>query len=182
MLYLTLIYPLISIIMILFKSINSIDKLIIKKNDRSVEKEIYKTALFFSLLNLIHTLFLFYLFIPNSISFQFQSFGIFGIDGISLWLIWLINMLIPIVLLSSWKIDLIFSKSFIIYLLIIQILSLAVFIVLDLFLFYINFESVLIPMFFLIAFWGSRNRKIHAAYQFFMYTLIGSLFLLLSII
>lgn len=167
MLYLTLIFPLISIIMITFKS---------------VEKEVYKTALFFSQLNLIHTLFLFYFFVPNSISFQFQSFGIFGIDGISLWLIWLVNMLTPIVLLSCWKIDIVLSKSFVIYLLIIQILSLAVFIVLDLLLFYISFESVLIPMFFLIAFWGSRNRKIHAAYQFFMYTLIGSLFLLLSIV
>ena len=91
-------------------------------------------------------------------------------------------MLTPIVLLSCWKIDIVLSKSFVIYLLIIQILSLAVFIVLDLLLFYISFESVLIPMFFLIAFWGSRNRKIHAAYQFFMYTLIGSLFLLLSIV
>jgi hypothetical protein len=58
------------------------------KASQSVEKEVYKTALFFSLLNLIHTLFLFYFFVPNSISFQFQSFGIFGIDGISLWLIW----------------------------------------------------------------------------------------------
>jgi NADH:ubiquinone oxidoreductase subunit 4 (subunit M) len=64
-------------------------------------------------------------------------------------------MLTPIVLLSCWKIEIVLSKSFVIYLLIIQILSLAVFIVLDLLLFYINFESVLIPMFFLIAFWGS---------------------------
>lgn len=60
--------------------------------------------------------------------------------------------------------------------------SIAVFIVLDLLLFYISFEGVLIPMFLLIAFYGGRNRKIHAAYQFFLYTLFGSLLLLLALI
>jgi len=58
----------------------------------------------------------------------------------------------------------------------------AVFIVLDLLLFYISFEGVLIPMFFLIGFYGGRNRKIHAAYQFFLYTLVGSLFLFLVLV
>lgn len=151
--------------------------------------ETTQIALFFSLLNFINTLFLFYYFVPNSILFQFQSMSYggvpqLGIDGIGLWLIWLVCFLTPIVLLSCWKINPgvpVFSKYFIILILIIQFLSLAVFIVLDLLLFYINFETVLIPMFFLIAFWGGRNRKIHAAYQFFLYTLLGSLFLLLSI-
>jgi NADH-ubiquinone oxidoreductase chain 4 len=54
--------------------------------------------------------------------------------------------------------------------------------VLDLLLFYISFEAILIPMFFLIGYFGSRNKKLEANYLFFLYTLFGSLFLLLSII
>lgn len=51
----------------------------------------------------------------------------------------------------------------------------------DLFFFYVFFETLLIPMFLLIGIWGSRERKIDAAYQFFLYTLFGSLFMLLSL-
>jgi len=69
------------------------------------------------------------------------------------------------------------SKQFIILLLLVGFWSIAVFIVLDLLLFYISFEGVLIPMYYLVTFYGSRNRKMHASYQFFIYTLFGSLFL-----
>jgi NADH:ubiquinone oxidoreductase subunit 4 (subunit M) len=57
-----------------------------------------------------------------------------------------------------------------------------VFCVLDLLLFYIFFESVLMPMFLIVGVWGSRERKIRAAYQFFLYTLVGSLLMLLAIV
>jgi proton-translocating NADH-quinone oxidoreductase chain M len=57
-----------------------------------------------------------------------------------------------------------------------------VFSILDVFLFYVFFESILIPMFLIIGIWGSRERKIRAAYQFFLYTLVGSVFMLLSIL
>lgn len=67
-------------------------------------------------------------------------------------------------------------------LLITELLLINVFTVLDLFFFYIFFEAVLIPMFILIGVWGSRQRKIHAAYQFFFYTLFGSILMLLGII
>jgi NADH:ubiquinone oxidoreductase subunit 4 (subunit M) len=63
-----------------------------------------------------------------------------------------------------------------------ELLLILVFSVLDLVLFYIFFESILIPMFIIIGIWGSRERKIGAAYQFFLYTLIGSLFFLLAIL
>ena len=56
-----------------------------------------------------------------------------------------------------------------------------VFSVLDIVIFYIFFESILIPMFLIIGVWGSRTRKLKAAYQFFLYTLIGSLLMLLAI-
>ena len=139
-------------------------------------------ALFFSILGLIQTLLLMFLFNPTIAAFQFQSFGLIGIDGISLWLVWLVHVLMPIVILSSWKAINVLIKPFIILILLTGFWCTAVFIVLDLLLFYISFEGVLIPMYLLIGFYGSRNRKIHAAYQFFLYTLIGSLFLLLALI
>jgi len=61
-------------------------------------REVVFTALAFSILNLIHTLFIMHLFDPTTAAFQFQAWGLIGIDGISLWLIWLVNMLMPIVL------------------------------------------------------------------------------------
>ena len=66
--------------------------------------------------------------------------------------------------------------------LVMEMLLICVFSVLDLVLFYIFFEAILIPMFLIIGVWGSRERKIRAAYQFFLYTLIGSLFMLLAIL
>ena len=57
-----------------------------------------------------------------------------------------------------------------------------VFLVLDLIYFFISFEAVLLPMFFLIGYFGSRNKKLSALYQFFIYTLFGSLFLFISIV
>jgi len=66
--------------------------------------------------------------------------------------------------------------------LLLELLLILVFCVLDLVLFYIFFESILIPMFIIIGIWGSRERKIGAAYQFFLYTLVGSLFFLLAIL
>ena len=67
-------------------------------------------------------------------------------------------------------------------LLLTEFLLINVFSVLDLFFFYIFFEGILIPMFIIIGIWGSRQRKIHAAYQFFFYTLLGSILMLLGII
>ena len=73
-------------------------------------------------------------------------------------------------------------KPFLFCLNLINFWSLAVFLVLDILFFFISFEAVLIPMFYLIGYFGSRNRKLSALYQFFLYTILGSLFLLISII
>lgn len=105
-----------------------------------------------------------------------------GIDGISLFFLLLTTLLIPLCLLTSWdsiKIDL---KKYLISFLIMEFFLIGVFCVLDLLLFYIFFESVLIPMFLIIGIWGSRERKIRAAYFFFLYTLLGSVLMLLSIL
>ena len=105
-----------------------------------------------------------------------------GIDGISLFFLLLTTLLIPLCLLVSWNSINKYLKEYLISFLIMELFLIGVFCVLDLLLFYIFFESVLIPMFLIIGVWGSRERKIRAAYFFFLYTLLGSVLMLLSII
>lgn len=105
-----------------------------------------------------------------------------GVDGLSIFFILLTTFLTPICLLSSFvsiKKDL---KLFITLFLIMESLLVAAFSVLDLILFYVFFEGILIPMFLIIGIWGSRSRKIKAAYYLFFYTLLGSILMLLAII
>jgi len=101
-----------------------------------------------------------------------------GIDGISIFLVILTALLIPICLLASWSSIKTNYKEYVIAFLIMEALLILVFSVRDLLLFYICFESVLIPMFIIIGVWGSRERKVRAAYMFFLYTLLGSVLML----
>jgi proton-translocating NADH-quinone oxidoreductase chain M len=105
-----------------------------------------------------------------------------GIDGISLFFLLLTTLLIPLCLLTSWNSVTTNLKEFLIAFLVLEFFLIGTFCVLDLLLFYIFFESVLIPMFLIVGIWGSRERKILAAYYFFLYTLLGSVLMLLSII
>jgi proton-translocating NADH-quinone oxidoreductase chain M len=98
-----------------------------------------------------------------------------GIDAISLWMILLTTVLFPICVLCSWNS---FKKELMIILLLLETMLLAVWSILDLLGFYILYESVLIPMFLLIGIGGSRDRKVRAAYQLVLYTLLGSLIML----
>lgn len=109
--------------------------------------------------------------------FQFQLN--FGFDSISFILISLTSLLTLICLISG--VNMKNFKEFCIYFLIIQFFLFLAWTVLDIFIFYICFESVLIPMFLVINFWGSRNRKTKAAYMFFIYTLAGSISMLIAI-
>mgnify|MGYP003967255319 FL=1 len=105
-----------------------------------------------------------------------------GVDGISLFFILLTTLLIPICLLASWNAIKFNEKEYFIAFLAMEALVIAVFCVLDIILFYVFFESVLIPMFIIIGVWGSRERRIRAAYMFFLYTLLGSVLMLLAIL
>lgn len=105
-----------------------------------------------------------------------------GIDGISLFFLLLTTLLIPLCLLISWNSISYNLKGYLIAFLIIEFFLIGVFCALDLLMFYIFFESVLIPMFLIIGIWGSRERKILASYYFFLYTLLGSVVMLLSIL
>ena len=104
----------------------------------------------------------------------------FGLDGISIFFFFLSSFLIFFCILFIWEENLL--KEYVIVLLVLDFLLILVFSVLDLFLFYIFFEAILIPMYLMIGTLGSRERKIRAAYLFFFYTLFGSLFMLIGII
>lgn len=105
-----------------------------------------------------------------------------GVDGISLFFILLTTLLIPLCLLTSWNSVNFNLKEFLIAFLFLDFLLIASFCSLDLLIFYILFESTLIPMFLIIGVWGSRERKVLASYYFFIYTLFGSVLMLLSIL
>lgn len=106
---------------------------------------------------------------------------LFAVDGISLFFIILTALLTPICILISWNSIRFLIKEFLLCLLAIEILLIGVFSVLDLIVFYILFEGILIPMFLVIGIWGTREEKVQASYYFFFYTFIGSVFMLLGI-
>jgi NADH-ubiquinone oxidoreductase chain 4 len=154
------------------------------------EIKIKSIALTTSIVNLAISLVMFILFDFSSKQFQFieehyeiSYFDIYlGVDGLSIYFILLTTIIMPIAILSNW--NSIQSKnvlSFVIIMLLLETLLLAVFLVLDILLFYIFFESILPPLFLLIGLFGSSN-KVRASFYLFLYTLLGSLFMLLSII
>ncbi|MDD3801582.1 MAG: NADH-quinone oxidoreductase subunit M [Desulfuromonas sp.] len=104
-----------------------------------------------------------------------------GVDGISLWLVILTTFIMPIAVLSTWQAIKKNVKGYMALLLLLETAMLGAFISLDLFLFYIFWELMLIPMYFLIGIWGGANR-IYAAVKFFIYTAVGSLLMLVAII
>lgn len=104
-----------------------------------------------------------------------------GVDGISMLLVALTGFLTPISLLASWTSVTERVKGFVIALLLLEAGTLGVFLSLDLFLFYVCWEFMLIPMYFIIGIWGGEQR-IYAAVKFFLYTMVGSLLMLVAII
>jgi NADH-quinone oxidoreductase subunit M len=104
-----------------------------------------------------------------------------GLDGISFLLVLLTAFLGMIVIFSSWSVILTRTKEYYILLLLLQTGMLGVFLSLDSFLFYVFWEAMLVPIYFLIAVWGSEHR-LYAAIKFFLYSLAGSLVLLLGIL
>ena len=146
-------------------------------------------ALNTSICTLFVSLIMFALFDFSSNQFQFvqeyHEIGLFnlylGVDGVSIYFVLLTTLIMPIALLSNWTSISSNLKSFLITILLLEALLLLVFLVLDIFLFYIFFESILPPLFVLIGLFGSSNR-VRASFYLFLYTLLGSLFLLLSIV
>jgi NADH-quinone oxidoreductase subunit M len=104
-----------------------------------------------------------------------------GIDGISLFLVLLTTFLTPLAILCSWESIHEHVKSFFISLLVIETAMIGVFVSLDLFLFFVFWELTLIPMYFIIGIWG-HDRRIYAAIKFILYTMFGSILMLVAIL
>ncbi len=151
-------------------------------------------ALITMLLGLVLGVWLWFAFDPATAQMQFQNppvewiaiAGVWikyslGLDGISLLLVELTLLLGPVVILSSWSAVTDKVKEYHVFLLLLQTGMLGAFTAIDLFLFYVFWELMLIPMYFLIGVWGGQ-RRIYAAIKFFLFTMAGSVLMLLAII
>ena len=165
--------------------------LLFVRDDEQHEGLLRHAALVVSLLVFAETLLLWAQFDPASADFQFverhawiPSFGIgyaVGVDGISLLLLVLTGLLTPLALLSSWTSVHKRTRAFSVFVLLLESAMMGVFVSLDLFLFYVFWDAMLIPMYFLIGIWG-YERRIYAAVKFILYTMAGSVLMLLAII
>ncbi len=165
--------------------------LLLIRDDEANEPLIRKAALVVSLLVFAETLLLWSRFVPSSADFQFveryawiPAFGIdyaIGVDGISLLLVVLTGFLTPLALLSSWESVRTRTRAFCMLVLLLESAMLGVFVSIDLFLFYVFWDAMLIPMYFLIGVWG-YDRRIYAAVKFLLYTMAGSVLMLIAIL
>nr|MDP9327641.1 NADH-quinone oxidoreductase subunit M [Actinomycetota bacterium] len=103
-----------------------------------------------------------------------------GVDGVSLWMVLLTTFLFPLAILASWKVDR-DVRLFMTTLLVLECGALGTFVSLDLLLFFLFFEAILVPMYLIIGGWGG-DRRVYAAVKFFLYTMAGSAFLLAAIL
>ncbi len=147
-------------------------------------------SLFISLANFVLSLYLWYLFDRSDSNFQFVEEKVWiegfinykvGIDGISILFILLTTFIVPLCIISvnstiNYKL-----KDFLVAILIMESMMIGVFCSLDLVIFYLFFEAGLIPMFLIIGIWGGE-RRVYSAFKFFLYTLLGSVLMLVAII
>jgi len=157
----------------------------------AVDRNCRSAALITSLVTFLVSLLLWVHFDPTKAGFQFEekvawvpalNIGYhMGIDGISLFFVLLSTLLTPICVLASWEAIESRVKEYMVAFLVLETFMVGMFCALDLALFYVFFEGVLIPMFLIIGVWGGK-RRVYAAFKFFLYTLLGSVLMLLAII
>ena len=162
------------------------DEAVVARNARWI-------ALWTSLIVFALSLVLWFDFDPDTADFQFVeraswvTLGGFdfnyhmGIDGISLFFVLLTTILTFITIVSAWEVIQFRVREFMVAFLVLETLMIGVFCALDFILFYVFFEGVLIPMFLIIGVWGGSNR-IYSAFKFFLYTLLGSVLMLLAVL
>ncbi|MBI1385008.1 MAG: NADH-quinone oxidoreductase subunit M [Rhizobiales bacterium] len=155
---------------------------------REAEGNARWTALWTTVITLLPALWLLWLFDPTTPAFQFVEEAAWlggtirykmGVDGISLPFVVLTAFLMPICILASWDSIKTRVKEYMIAFLVLETLMIGVFCALDLVLFYLFFEGGLIPMFLIIGVWGGK-RRVYASFKFFLYTLLGSVLMLLA--
>ncbi len=184
-------WPLLSIA-IWLPAVGALLLLLVSNRDGSRDGWIRNLALGFSALTFVATLALWAFYdMSSSAEYQFleripwiPAFGIeysLGIDGVSLMLMVLTGFLTPIAFLSGWESIDKKVKEYSIFMLLLEASMLGVFASLDLFLFYVFWDFVLIPMYFIIGIWG-YDRRIYAAIKFILYTMAGSVLMLVAII
>jgi len=165
--------------------------LTIRGDNKVVIRNARYVALWTSLINFLLSLFIWINFDPNTSDFQFVEFKIWmpslninykmGIDGISMLFVLLTTLLTPLCVLASWENVQLRVKEYMIAFLVLESFIIGMFCAMDLLLFYIFFEAVLIPMFLIIGIWGGPGR-VYASFKFFLYTLAGSVLMLLAIL
>ena len=181
-------FPIISAL-ILFPTIGSIFLFFSKDNSENKLTTKY-VALFTSIVNFLLSIYLWFLFDPTVSNFQFVEdrkwlVGFInykvGIDGISILFVVLTTFITPLCIMSVNNTIKSRLRDFLIAILIMESFMIGVFCALDLFVFYLFFEAGLIPMFLIIGIWGGPKR-VYSAFKFFLYTLLGSVLMLVAII
>lgn len=165
--------------------------LMIRGDEATVEKNAKNTALFTSVFVFGLSVYMMFHYDFDNADYQFvenylwlPSLGLaykMGIDGISVFLVLLSTALTPICILASWSSIKKRIKEYMAAFLILETLMIGTFLALDLFLFYVFFEAVLIPMFLIIGIWGGE-RRVYSAFKFFLYTLAGSVLMLVAML
>ncbi len=162
--------------------------LLLRGDDKSAQQNAKWLALTATIATLLVSLGIIFGFDPHNTGFQFVEehqwlIGInykMGVDGISILFVMLTSFLMPIVVGACWNVEH-RVKEYMMAFLVLETLMLGVFCALDLVLFYLFFEGGLIPMFLIVGIWGGKN-KIYAAFKFFLYTLLGSVLMLIAIL
>ena len=163
--------------------------LILRGNDEATLRNVRWTALITTIVTFLLSLYAWGLFDTKSAAFQlveqraWLGGGVnykLGVDGMSMPFVLLTTFLMPVCILASWESITFRVKEYMVAFLVLETLMIGVFCALDLVLFYLFFEAGLIPMFLIIGIWGGKNR-IYASFKFFLYTLAGSLLMLVAI-
>jgi NADH-quinone oxidoreductase subunit M len=183
-------WPILSVITFL-PLVGALFCLVVNGPKEAVERNCRSAAMITSVVTFVISLILWIQFDPTKAGFQFEeklawvpalNIGYhMGIDGISLFFVLLSTLLTPICILSSWEAVHTRVKEYMVAFLVLETFMVGMFCALDLALFYVFFEGVLIPMFLIIGVWG-HQRRVYAAFKFFLYTLLGSVLMLLGII
>ncbi len=166
--------------------------LLVRGDDELVARNARGVALWTSLITFVLSLFIWINFDPRTAAFQFQEraewFDLpggytlsyhMGVDGISMFFVLLATLLTPVCILASWQSIRDRVREYMVAFLLLETFMVGTFCALDLVAFYLFFEGTLIPMFFIIGVWGGP-RRVYSAFKFFLYTLAGSVLMLLA--
>ena len=163
--------------------------LLVRGEDAGAKDNMRRVALITTVFTFLVSLFIWGGFDPQNPGFQFEESSEWlggnigyrmGVDGISMLFVILTTFLMPFCILASWNSVQMRVKEYMIAFLVLETLMIGVFCALDLVMFYVFFEAGLIPMFLIIGVWGGK-RRVYASYKFFLYTLLGSVLMLIAL-